>query len=158
MWFPDPWGMSEENHREEGPVAVAGLLLFVQGAVAVALAVEAVGAALIFGGVPGFGAILSVAGATVTLVLVARLPKRRRSTRRWIMGFQVGWLTLALVDLLLAVTLASRGLTPTGFLVRMVLPALIFWLLHRPAARVEFRDNASGPEVDERFELEEMSA
>ena len=149
--------MSEENHREDGTVAVAGLLLFARGAVAVVLAVEAVGAALIFGGIPAFGAILTVAGATVTLALVARLPKRRRSTRRWIMGLQVGWLTLALVDLLLVVTLAGRGLTPTGFLIRMVLPASIFWLLRRPTARIEFRDNASGPEIDERLELEEMS-
>lgn len=74
--------MNDLNHVDGGLVAVAGWLLFVQGAIAVALAAETVGAAIAFGGVPAFGAILTVIGATVTLSLVARLRSRRRSTRR----------------------------------------------------------------------------
>ena len=155
--------MNETNHSDEGPVAVASLLLFVQGAIAVALSAEAVGAAIIFGGVPVLGAILTVAGATLTLALVARLRKRRRSTRRWIMGLQIGWITLGVIDLLLALLLAGRGLTPAGVLVRMVLPATIFWLLRRPAARTEFEDRGAVEETGETetaesWELEEMWA
>jgi len=148
--------MNHTISSDEGPVAVAALLLFVQGALTVALAAEAVGAAIIFGGAPALGAILTVAGATLTLALVARLPKRRQSTRRWIMGLQVGWIMFGVIDLLLALALAGRGLTPTGFLVRIVLPATIFWLLRRPAARAEFEDRGPVTETEESLELEEM--
>ncbi len=150
--------MDETNHMDEGPVAVAGLLLFVQAAVTVALAVEAVGAALIFGGVPAFGAILTVAGATITLILVARLPKGRRSTRRWILGLQIGWLTIGLIDLALALGLAGRALTPTGILVQIVLPTSIFWLLCRSDARSQFEDSEPTVAVDEDPELEGLWA
>ncbi len=158
MSYAEHGGMNDSNHVDGGPVAVAGLLLFVQGAIAVTLAAEAVGAAIVFGGVPVLGAMLTVTGATVTLYLVARLRSRRRSTRRWIMGLQVGWITLGVIDLLLALALAGRGLTPTGFLVRIVLPGSIFWLLCRPAARSEFGDPGQAAESDEQRELEGTSA
>ena len=45
----DRLGMHDINSTHDGPVEVAALLLFVQGAIAVALAFEAVGAAIIFG-------------------------------------------------------------------------------------------------------------
>ncbi len=122
----------------DGPVAVTWLLLFVQGAIAVALSAEALGATIIFGGLPLLGALITVTATTFTLVLVARLAKRRPSTRKWIMRLQVGWITMALLDLAVAVGLAGRGLTPVGFLVRIVLPVTIFWLLRRPEARAEF--------------------
>lgn len=144
-------------------MAVASLLLFIQGAIAVALSAEALGAAIIFGGVPVVGAILTVAGATMTLALVARLRKRRPSTRRWIMGLQIGWITFGIIDLLLALGLAGRGLTPVGFLIRVVLPAAIFWLLRRPAARAEFEHRGAVEETGETepaesWELEEIWA
>lgn len=150
--------MNDTNHREEGPVAVAALLLFVQGAVAVALAAEAGGAAIVFGGLPAFGAILTVAGATITLVLVARLRLRRRSTRRWILALQWGWMIPAAVDLGLALALAGRGLTPSGFLVRFVLPASIVWILRRPEARAEFHDGNDVTDSQRDKVFEEMSA
>ena len=158
MRYVDCADMENTNHVDGGPVAVAGVLLFIQGAVAVTLAVEAVGAAIVFGGIPAFGAILTVAGATLTLTLVARLPGRRQSTRRWIMGLQVGWITLGVGDLLLALALAGRGLTPTGFLIRIVLPISIFWLLRRPVSRSEFESHETVTQVDESWELEEMWA
>ncbi|MCL1595286.1 MAG: hypothetical protein M3132_13130 [Actinomycetia bacterium] len=155
----------------DGPVAVTWLLLFVQGAIAVALSAEALGATIIFGGLPLLGALLSVAATTFTLVLVARIPKRRPSTRKWIMRLQVGWITMGLLDLALALGLAGRGLTPVGFLVRIVLPVSIFWLLRRPAARSEFgvtkktrKKNGTKDEVvgindgQHDWELEEMWA
>jgi hypothetical protein len=155
----DRLGMHDISSTHDGPVEVAALLLFVQGAIAVALAFEAVGAAIIFGGASGISALLTVVGAVATLVLVARLRKRRASTRRWVMALQVGWVVLATVDLGLALALAGRGLTPTGFLVRMVLPGAIFWLLRRPAARAEFRDGAAVVEpVDKSRELEDVLA
>ncbi len=130
--------MDTSHDPLEGPVAVAGVLLFVQGAITVALAAEAVGAAVAFGGAPAPGAILTVVGAVTTLVLARRIRGRRRSTRRWILAIEVGWIALATVDLLLAVFLADRGLTPVGFMVRMALPGSIVWLLRRPAARAAF--------------------
>ncbi len=150
--------MNDIDHTHDGPVEVAALLLFVQGAIAVTFAVEAVGAAIVFGGAPAFSALLTVLGAVVTLVLVARLRQRRRSARRWAMALQVGWIVVAAIDLVLALVLAGRGLTPTGFVVRMLLPGAIFWLLRRPAARAEFGAGEAADPVDESWEIEEVWA
>jgi hypothetical protein len=156
--FVDAVRMNKPSYSGEGPVAVVALLLFVQGALTVTLAVEAVGEAILFGGASALSAALTVAGATFTLVLVARLPKRRRSTRRWIMVLQVGWVTLAAIDLVLAVALAGRGLTPSGFLLRFVLPGAILWLLRRPSARAEFEGRQSVDKAEEDWELEDVWA
>jgi len=151
--------MNENKHSDEGPIPVAVLLLFVQGALALTLAVEAVGSAIIFGGASAISALLSVAGAVVTLSLVSKLRWRRRSARRWVMSLQVGWVVFALVDLGLALALAGRGLTPAGFLVRIVLPATIFWLLRRPVVREAFRKkNQVAQAHEENWELEEVWA
>jgi len=151
--------MNDLTRSNQGPVAVAALLLFVQGAVAATLAVEAVGSAIIFGGASAISALLTVIGAVVTLALVPRLRRGRRSARRWIMFLQIGWVLFALVDLGLALAIAGRGLTPTGFLVRMVLPIAIFWLLRRPAARAAFSKEKPEAEAQEHnWELEEVLA
>ena len=151
--------MNETKHSDEGPIQVAVLLLFVQGALAVTLAVEAVGSAIIFSGASAISALLSVAGAVVTLSLVSKLLRRRRSARRWVMALQIGWVVFALVDLGLALALAGRGLTPAGFLVRIVLPASIFWLLRRPPVRAAFRKkNPVAQAHEENWELEEVWA
>ncbi|GMQ93333.1 MAG: hypothetical protein BMS9Abin12_0810 [Acidimicrobiia bacterium] len=150
--------MNNSSYPGDGPVAVAALLLFIQGAIAVALAVEAVGAAILFGGISALSAALTVAGAALTLALVARLPRRRRRTRRWIMALQTGWITLGIFDLALALALAGRGLTPIGFLIRIVLPGAIFWLLRRPSAREEFEGREPVDKAEESWELEEMWA
>jgi len=155
----DCWAMNENKHSDEGPLHVALVLLFVQGALAVTLAVEAVGSAVIFGGASAISALLTVAGAVVTLTLVSKLRRRRRFARRWVMSLQIGWVVFALVDLVLALALAGRGLTPAGFLVRIVLPAAIFWLLRRPAVRAAFRNkNRVVQAHEENWELEEVWA
>ncbi len=138
--------MKVTHPATDGPLALVSLLLFLQGGIAVALAAEAVGAALLFGGGPAFGAVLTVAGATFTMILVARLPLRRRSTRRWILALQFGWLFFALIDAGLAMALAGRGPTPSGFLIRVALPAAIVWLMRRPAVRDEFGAGRSRPD------------
>ena len=156
--------MNDIHPTQDGPVAVATLLLFVQGAIAVAASAEAIGMALASGGASAVSALLTVAGATATLILVARLSRRRRSARRWVMALQVGWVSLAAIDLALALAIAGRGLSPTGFLVRMVLPMAIFWLLRRPAAKAEFKDGEDSLEsvkerpTEESWELEEVWA
>lgn len=150
--------MNNTTHVNEGPVAAVSVLLFVQGAIVVLLAVEAVVAAVMFGGLSALSAALTVAAAVVTLRLVANLPKRRRRTRRWIMRFQVGWIVFGLLDLALALGLAGRGLTPSGFLVRIALPTSIFWLLRRPSVRSEFEDRESTDETEPSWELEEAWA
>ncbi|GMQ98051.1 MAG: hypothetical protein BMS9Abin17_0556 [Acidimicrobiia bacterium] len=159
MLLADIWGMNDLKHADEGPIQVAVLLLFMQGALAVTLAVEAVGSAIIFGGASAISALLSIAGAVVTLMLVSKLRRRRRSARRWVMSLQIGWVVFALVDLGLALALAGRGLTPVGFLVRIVLPVSIFWLLRRPAVRTAFSKKAPVAEShEEDWELEEVWA
>jgi len=159
MLLADTWGMNDLKHADEGPVQVAVLLLFMQGALAVTLAVEAVGSAIIFGGASAISALLSVAGAVVTLMLVSKLRRRRRYARRWVMSLQIGWVVFALVDLGLSLALAGRGLTPVGFLVRIVLPVSIFWLLRRPVARAMFGKETRVAELSEGdWELEEVWA
>jgi len=151
--------MDDIKHSDEGPLQVASILLFMQGALAVTLAVEAVGSAIVFGGASAISALLSVVGAVVTLMLVSKLRRGRRSARRWVMSLQVGWVVFALVDLGLALALAGRGLTPVGFLVRIVLPVSIFWLLRRPVVRAAFSKKAPVVEFEEEnWELEEVWA
>lgn len=155
----DCGGMNDTTISNDGPLHVAVLLLFVQGALAVTLAVEAVGSAIIFGGASAISALLSVVGAALTLVLVSKLRRQRRSARRWVMFLQVGWTLFALVDLGLALAIAGRGLTPVGFLVRIVLPVSIFWLLRRPAVRAAFsKVKPVAPSHEDDWELEEVWA
>lgn len=148
--------MKTTRTSHEDPLVVVTLLVFLQGAVVVALAAEAIGTTFLFGGAQILSAGLTVLATVATVILGSRLKTRRRSTRKWIMWFQVAWLTFAALDIALALFLAGRVLTPVGMLVRVVLPGSILWLLRHPAIRREFLSKFERVEISEDWILEEM--
>jgi len=134
---------------------VASLLVFIQGAIALSLAFEAVGGAIVFGGAPAAGALLSLTGAIVTMVLARGVRRCRRRARRWVMIFQFGWLVTGTIDTALSLFLAGAGPAPARFLTRFLLPISILWILHR--TKPEFL-SAEEPDPTEELELEEVPA
>lgn len=122
----------------QATVAVARVLLIVQGAIALVATVEA----LIFG--TAFGAPLSAAvvvtagGAIMTLWLAAAVVRRSRRARKLALILQLGWLSFAAVDMLLAGFLTQRGLELVPVLTRIVLPLAIVVILRRREVRAWF--------------------
>lgn len=110
---------------------MVSLLVFIQGAIALSLAIEAIGGAIIFGGAPIPGALLSLGGALLTFCLGRRVRLRRRRARRWLKILQFGWLTMAVIDTGLALFLAGVGPGPAALFTRFFLPISILWILHK---------------------------
>ena len=129
--------MDTQTHGSK--IEVIRVLVLVQGAVAVASAFQVLLFGAFLGAPLGVVMVLGVGAAALTLVLAARVTTRSRRARRFPVVTQVLWLGLALVDLLLAIFLASRGLGLVPTLTRVVLPIAILRLLHDPGVLAEFR-------------------
>ncbi len=127
----DDWGMRDDIQLDGGPIEVVSLLVFIQGAVALTLSIEAIGGAIIFGGVPIPGALLSLGGTFLTFYLGRRVRRRSRRARRWLKILQFGWLTMAMVDTGLALFLAGVGPGPAALFTRFFLPISILWILRK---------------------------
>jgi len=134
---------------------VVSLLVFIQGAIALSLAFEAIGGAIIFGGAPIPGALLSLGGAFLTFFLGRRVRRRRRRARRWLKILQFGWLTLALIDTGLAVFLVGVGPGPVALFARYFLPISILWILRK--TKSEFYPTEE-PDEPVQLELEGVAA
>ncbi|NNF63352.1 MAG: hypothetical protein HKN07_03760 [Acidimicrobiia bacterium] len=131
-------------------VDVAGTLVFMQGAVGVMSVVES-GVATVAGFAPPTNLLLT-AILTVVLFLFARgLRRRSVRSRMWTLRIESLLIVWATVDLALAVVLADSGLGLVATLTRLVVPIATFWLLRRPAARLEFGS------LRREVELEEMT-
>ena len=115
---------------------IVRILVFLQVAIATVTAIEAllVGA---FMGAPGPGVVTGAAALT-TGVFYVGLGRRSPRSRKWLVRFQVGWIFFGVVDLLLAIFLARRGLELVPILTRFVLPYAIFRILRKPSIRAEF--------------------
>ena len=115
---------------------VLRILVFLQVVVAVVTAIEAslIGA---FMGSPG-PAVATAVAAALTAGLYMGLGRRSPRPRRWLIRFQVGWMAVATLDLLLAIFLAQRLLEPIPLLTRFVLPYAIFCILCKPTIQAEF--------------------
>ena len=123
---------------------LASLLVFLQGAIGLSLAFEAVGGALLLGA-GGLGAVLSLAGAVFTFRLARGVGRGSDRALRWTRRLQYGWLATAALDLGLSVLVAGIGPAPTPLLTRVALPGAILVLVRR----IRWAEAATVPEAVE---------
>lgn len=126
---------------ERGAVTLIRALLLVQIGVIVTATIESlvVGAASpTMVGLP----VLNGFFAVWTMTLMRGIGRGSERARRWTVRLQFGWIGLAVVDLLLAALLASRGLEPVPIITRLLVPVLLIHLLNRPSVRALFEASA----------------
>ena len=124
-------------------IAVCRLLVFLQGAILVASAIETL-VFLSFVGPTGIGAlILTGLAAGLTLLAAWGLGRRSRTARRWTLVAETGVLLLAVADIGLALFLAGGDVAPTTLVTRIVIPLAVIWILRRGDVRAAYRGRSS---------------
>lgn len=83
-------------------------------------------------------AVLNGVFAVWTMFLMRGIGKSSARARKWTIRLQVGWIALALIDLLLAILMADRGLEPVPVITRVLIPGLVIHMLRRPPVRYLF--------------------
>ena len=112
------------------------ILVFVQVAVAVVTGVEAVFMGISFGAVGT--SVVTMVAAIITVWLYIGLGRRSPRARKWLIRVQIAWITIGVIDLLLAIFVAQRFLEPIPLLTRFVLPYAIFRMLRTHVVQAEF--------------------
>ena len=119
-------------------VDVVHILLLIQGGIAVTSTIEV----FLVGAFTGFLIapliLLTLVAAIVTLGAARGVRLRSRRARRVTLWAEGTILVFALIDLLLAIFLARRGLALVPTVTRIVLPIAIMRTLRRPSVRAEF--------------------
>lgn len=119
-------------------VDVIRILLLVEAGIAVVMSLEAL-ASILFAGPLAIVTVVLGATAAITMLLVARgVERRSRTARKLALVVQVGIILVAVIDTVLAIIIAQRGLELVPFLTRMVLPGAIFVLLRKDLVRTVF--------------------
>ena len=124
--------------QRESLVDIIRVLLLVEAGIAVVMALEGLAAILFAGPLGAATAVLGVAGAILMLLLTRGVGRRSRLARKLTLWIQAGIVLVALIDLVLAVVIAQRGLELVPLLTRVALPISIFVLLRRDPVREEF--------------------
>jgi len=119
-------------------LGIVRILLLLQGAIAVMSTLEAlvVGAAL--GAFLGPIILLTAGAAVLTLMAARGVVRRSRRARTTAMWLEATVLVFAVVDLVLALFLARRGLELVPVFTRIVLPVTVIRLLRRREVRAGF--------------------
>jgi hypothetical protein len=81
---------------------------------------------------------LNLAAAVLTLLAARGVARRSRRSRRLAVSLELIVVFFAVIDLLLAVFLAKRGLELVPVLTRLVLPLALLHILRRRDIRAEF--------------------
>ena len=119
-------------------VDVVRILLLIQGGIAVTSTIEV----FLVGAFTGFFIapliVLTLLAATITLWASRGVRLRSRRARSVTLWAEGTILFFALVDLLLAIFLARRGLALVPTVTRIVLPIAIMRTLRRPRVKAEF--------------------
>lgn len=121
----------------DGRLILVRALLLVQIGVIVTATIESFVVGIASPNLVG-ASILNGFFAVWTMFLMRGVGRRSRRSRSWIIRLQIGWILLAVIDLLLAVILADRGLEPVPVITRLLVPSLLIYLLRRPAVRALF--------------------
>ena len=123
------------HQHDDSLLDVIGLLVLLQGGIAVVSTLEAG----ILGAVVGGGAlvltVINLVGAGVALIASWGIRRRSRVARKTVIWIQIGVLVVAGLELLLAIFLAKRGLELVPVLTRVALPIAVIRLLRRPYVR-----------------------
>jgi hypothetical protein len=119
-------------------VDVVRILLLIQGGIAVTSTIEV----FLVGAFTGFFIaplmLLTLVAAVLTLWAARGVRLRSRRARKVTFWAQGTILAFAIIDLLLAIFLARRGLALVPTVTRIVLPVAIMRTLRRPQVRREF--------------------
>lgn len=119
-------------------LGVVRILLLIQGAIAVLSTLEVAVAGLALGPAVAPLVGLNLLAATLTLTAARGVSRRSRRSRRLALTLEWVVLAFALVDFLLAVALAQRGLELVPMLTRVVLPLAVIRMLRLREIRAEF--------------------
>ena len=122
---------------DEGALMVIRALLLVQIGVIVTASVESLVVGVASPNMVGLP-LLNGVFAIWTMFLMRGIGNRGPRARLWTIRLQIGWIGLAVIDLLLAAFLADRGLEPVPVLTRLLVPTLLIHLLRRPTVRALF--------------------
>ena len=114
-----------------GLLAVAHILVLVQGAILVAATLEGV----VFLGAVGQASSLSLAltagAAILTLATAGGLARGSGRARRWTLIAESAVILVGLVDVLLAILMTGEPIGPVGLLTGLVIPAAVITILRR---------------------------
>ena len=128
----DPLTPSRDRLDE---LAVARLLVLLQGAVLVTATFESAVFLVTVGPAAGAGLVLGGAAALLTLATARSLGRGGRLARRWTFAAECGVLALVLLDLGVGLLVGGSAMTLMGVVLRVFVPLAVLVLLFRPAAR-----------------------
>jgi len=114
------------------------ILLLIQGGIAVLSTVEVAVAGMALGPAVAPLVLLNLVAAVLTLFAARGVAGRSRPARRLAITLEWAVLVFAVLDLLLAIFLANRGLELVPVLTRLVLPIAVIHTLRRRQVRTEF--------------------
>lgn len=112
-------------------MAVARILVLVQGAILVLGTLEAGVFLFAFGAAAGVSLALTAGGAVLTLATAAGLARGSRRARRWTLLAESGVVAIGVVDLVLALAMTGEPLAPVPLLTGLVVPASVIAILRR---------------------------
>lgn len=119
-------------------VAIARLLVLLQGAVLVTATAESVLFLTVIGPSAGPGLALSAGAALLTLLSAWGLGRRSRLARRWTIVAEAGVLLLVALDVVVGLVFGGVELTLLGLVLRVGLPVAVIALLRRREVRAAF--------------------
>ena len=128
---------ADQAVSDTGHLTLVRSLMLVQIGIIVTATVEA----LILGLVSfalAFLPILNAVFALWTMMLMRGIGRLSARARTWTLRLQVGWIALAAVDMAFAMLMADRSLEPVPVITRILLPAVLIYLLRRPDVRSRF--------------------
>jgi hypothetical protein len=116
-------------------LAVAHILVLVQGAILVAASIEALVFLVIPGAATRVSLGLTAVAALLTLATAAGLARGSRRARRWTRVAESGVIAITAVDLILALLLTGEPLGPVALLAGLAAPIAVLLLLSEPVGR-----------------------
>ena len=119
-------------------LGVVRILLLIQGGIAALSTLEVSVAGVALGPAVAPLILLNLLAAVLVLTAARGVSRRSRRSRRLAITLEWVVLTFSLVDLLLAVFLAQRGLELVPLMTRVALPIAVIRLLRKREIRAEF--------------------
>ena len=112
-------------------LAVAHILVLIQGAILVAGTLEAIAFLAFVGPASKVSLGLTASAAVLTLATAAGLARGSRRARRWTLIAESGVLVVGVIDLVLALVMTGEPLGPMALLGGIVVPSAVIAILRR---------------------------
>ena len=112
-------------------MAVAHILVLIQGAILAVATLEAIVFLAFVGQASSVSLALTAGAAVLTLATAAGLARGSRRARSWTLVAELAVIVVGLIDLVLAMLMTGEAVGPVGLLTRLVLPAAVITILRR---------------------------